>query len=436
MKRVRLAWDLLRTEGPGRLVERLADRREERRIRAGERAARPEDAVPPGARLPVLDVLVTPLAARWGGVPTQLAARLEEERKLRPTALLVPESGRWILRTACGFDRRRVRLGVARAGTDPWRFGMETVDVVREAARLVGAAVVNVEGAAGWSPDALGALVGPQRRLVLSLHDFALYCPRPNLVEEPSGRFCGYSRDPERCGACLSSTWSPPTGLVAKWRASSEALLSSVDAVVYPSEFLRRQHAALFPGAHPRLERVIAPPAPLPTAPGPSKAKRGGARERPFHAAFVGAYRTHKGARGFAALLRARRLGAHVAGHYRAGGLANRLEEGGVDLALLLSIWPETFGLTLSECRAAGVPVLAFSHGAIGERVAAEGGGILVPPEEGAEGVKATLSKLLAGEIEVPPFRGQGPGLSPSRAASERTDLYRALLAEPAGEHR
>lgn len=455
MRKASLAWSLVRAEGLRGLAERLADRRDERGWRAGEHEVLPEDAVPAGAEVPVLDVLSTPLSPRWGGVPTQLGARLGEERKLRSTALLAPDAGRWTLRTACGPELRRVRLAGLQDGTDPAWLGIGAVSAVHEAMRLTGAAVVNVEGAAGWSPEALVTLAGPGRRVVLSLHDFALFCPRPNLVEMPQGRFCGYSRDPERCRACLSATWSLPAGFVSGWRAASEELLSSVDAVVYPSDFLRRRHRELFPGARPRRERVIAPAPPAAVAASTTPAPRRAERGAPVHVAFVGAYRPHKGAAVFeellrresrragtrakwsilgsgdpALLVRARRLGGRVLGHYRAGSLASRLRQEEVDVALLLSIWPEAFGLTLSECRAAGVPVLAFAHGAIAERVEAGGGGVLVPPGEGAEGVATALANLLSGRLVVPPFRGETRGASAFQVASERADLYRTLLSE------
>ena len=455
MSRLRLAWDLLRAEGARGLAERAAERAAAFRARRLEREVAPGELLAGGETVPVLDVLATPLAPRFGGVPTQLGPRLAEEERLRPTALLRPEGGEWLLRVARGGDVRFARLGPCRAEGDPGRGLGAGVATVLEAARRIGARVVNLEGLAGWPPADLLPLAGEARKVVLSLHDFALFCPRPNLVEEPQARFCGYSREAARCRACLASSWSLPDGFVEEWRAASARLLSAAAAAVYPSEFLRRTHAELFPGATPSAERVVAPPSPVegpggPDAPGP---KPRDARS-PLGVAFVGAYRPHKGAFVFeevvrrmtgtspdrvhwsilgsgdpALLLRARGLGVRAAGHYRAGSLPRRLKEEGVDLALLLSIWPETFALTLSECRAAGVPVLAFAHGAIADRVADEGGGLLVPPAQGAEGVVAALRRLLAGE-EVPAFRGNGPLPSAARAASERVALYRLLLEE------
>jgi glycosyltransferase involved in cell wall biosynthesis len=455
LSRLRLAWDLFRAEGLRGLGERAGERAGERRERRAEREVAPESLPGPAAGIAVLDVLSTPLAARFGGVPTQLRPRLEEEGRLRPTALLSPEAGSWVLRTTRGGERLRARLGPGPAESGPAGGLGPGVETVRAAAERLGARIVNVEGVAGWSPAALASLAGAGRKLVVSLHDFALFCPRPNLVEEPSSRFCGYSRDSLRCRACLGATWDLPAGFVEAWREGSAALLSAADAVVYPSEFLRRRHAELFPPPAPRLERVIAPPSPAEAAHrGEAVGAAGPRRRGALHVAFVGAYRPHKGALVFEEvvrrasspgsprwsvfgsgeprlLLRAKRLGVRVLGHYRAGSLPRRLREERVDLALLLSIWPETFSLTLSECRAAGVPVLAFGHGAISERVAAEGGGILVPPAEGAEGVAAALAELHAGRV-VPPFRPAGPSPAAGGAAAERLALYRLLLGEAA----
>ena len=455
MRAVRLAWDLLRAEGPRGLGARLADRFDELRRRSVERTVSPEALTRAGTPVPVLDVLATPLAPRWGGIPTQLRARLEEEARLRPTALLSPEKGQWTLLTSHGGIRQRARLGPWQPVADPAESPRAAIGTLLEAVRLVGARLVNVEGVSGWPPGALLALAKGGPKVVISLHDFALFCPRPNLVEEPLFRFCDYSRNANRCRTCLSASWNLPGGFVEAWRASGEELLSSADAVVYPSEFLMRQHAILFPGARPRQERVIAPPAPGEGGVALSRPALKTEHDGPLHVAFVGAYRPHKGALVFEELLRrfqanqarplrwsilgsgdptllvrARRLGANVVGHYRAGGLTRLLHQERIDIALLLSVWPETFGLTLSECRAAGVPVLAFAHGAIGDRITAEGGGALVPPDQGAAGVEKLLLGLVSGEVAIPPFREGEAGPSAVHAASERISLYDALLGE------
>ena len=459
--RLRLAFDLLRAEGPRGHAERLVERLEELGLRLEETAVPPERLAEAVGNVRVLDVLASPPAPRWGGVPTQLLARRAEEERLGPTALVAPGADRWTLRATRDGARLRARLGpcgdVARSGWvggGPGAAGRAAAGAVAAAARRVGGGGVAAAGAPGGPPAARRARAGRGFRLVLSLHDFALFCPRPNLVEEPQARFCGYSTEAERCHACLATGWSLPAGFVEGWRRESSALLSEADAIVYPSRFLLARHAALFPGGRRGLERVIEPVAPGVDAGAPAPGTRPVGREGPAHVAFVGAFRPHKGAGIFRELVTRREVagrpvkwsilgsgdatlsraagsgGVRVAGHYRAGSLARRLREEGVDVALLLSVWPESYSLTLTECRAAGVPVMAFDHGAIADRIAAEGGGFVVPVENGAKGIAEMLEKVLSGELAVPPFQGGPAGACARGAAAERAELCRELLGE------
>jgi glycosyltransferase involved in cell wall biosynthesis len=96
-----------------------------------------------------------------------------------------------------------------------------------------------------------------------------------------------------------------------------------------------------------------------------------------------------------------------------------------VDLALLLSIWPEAYGLTLDECWRAGVPVIAFDHGAMAERVRRLGGGILVSPGEGAAGVARAVRQAVAGPAPAVPAPDVLP--DPGQAAAAHLELYRGL---------
>jgi glycosyltransferase involved in cell wall biosynthesis len=61
------------------------------------------------------------------------------------------------------------------------------------------------------------------------------------------------------------------------------------------------------------------------------------------------------------------------------------------DVALLPSIWPETWCFALSDCWRAGLPVVAFDLGAQAERIRATGRGALIPPGGSAAAVNAAL---------------------------------------------
>jgi glycosyltransferase involved in cell wall biosynthesis len=388
-----------------------------------------------------------PPAPRFGGVQAQWQTRLAAEEALGPVARLYPEAGgagdagayRLEVSTGPGGERRALhhpgRPPAPRALRDP-----DFEAAVAWAAERAGARALHVEGVAGLPPASLLRLAQEGLPLVLALHDFALFCPRPHLLEEPSRRFCGYCRDLDRCAACLGAA----PEFQSRWREAGGALLAAAAAAVFPSEFLERAHAELF-GPLPAGSRVI-PPALPPPGPLPGTPPAGPVR----HLAMVGGVQAHKGAEVFmdvverlaaggtdlswsaygggdpALLARLHRLGGRVRvrGYYGAGSLPRLLRRDRVDLALLPSIVPESFSLVLSECRAAGVPVLAFDLGAVGERLRQGGGGLAVPLESGAAGLATLAAAVIAGERTVPPLAAPA-GSEPGETAARWRDLYR-----------
>jgi glycosyltransferase involved in cell wall biosynthesis len=391
---MKTAWRVLKTEGLLAVRDRTLDRLAEARRRRSFTPA------PPGWRpepVPVLQISATPPAPRLGGVQAHLLRRLGSDAA--DTALLYPEAGGWRLEV----QGRSLTF----AGVPPSPIALEDADfeeAVRTAAGLLRAGAVHVEGLAGLPPGSLLRLRREGLNLSLALHDFAAFCPRPHLLERPQLRFCWYSRDLARCGRCLRQSWPVEDAWQAERREVAAELLASASTLLFPSEFLRRTYAELFPGLPPERQRILPPSegiAPLPPRkPGPVR-----------HAALVGGVQAHKGALVFEEVVRRlqgeeglrwsvygggdpeilgrlRRLPrVRVRGYYRSGILPGLLRRDGVDLALLLSIVPESYSLVLDECAAAGVPVVAFDLGAVGERLPRLGAGELVSLEAGAEGV-------------------------------------------------
>lgn len=476
--RVATAWRVLATEGvraaAGRARDRLAEARRRRSFASLDAFGSPLEVtlgLPPAA-FPLLVLAAAAPAARSGGVQAALLARLDAlEAAGRPVALLYPRSGAWRLELSDGALRRAAELPADAPPHPAALADAELERVVAWAVERCGARALQVEGVAGLPLGSLERLAGEGLPLVLAVHDFALFCPRPHLLEEPARRFCGYCRDLARCAACLAAGWpaaapvNPPdletlqelAGLQERRRELGAALLARAAAAVFPSEFLRRQHAALFPGALPERTAVIPPARPagplgerLPPAAGPDSGP-------PHCVALVGGAQAHKGAEVFAAaverlaglrdrgghdlaftvygggeaalLRRLRRLpGVGVRGYYRAGALPRLLRRDRIDLALLLSIVPESYSLALSECRLAGVPVVAFDHGAVADRIRAEGGGLLVDPAAGAAGVAERLAAIARGEAAVPPLAA-GLDLD-ADAAGRVADRWLALYRE------
>jgi len=440
---------VLRAEGVRAARDRALDRLEEARRRRSFRPARNDwtAAVP----VPVLALSAYPPEPRFGGVQVQWQARLASEEILGRIARLYPllESGGasgYRLEVAIREERRSLFRSAPplppRTLRDP---AFERA--VAWAAERVGARLLHVEGAAGLPPESLLTLARENGLgLLLSLHDFALFCPRPHLLEQPVQRFCDYCRDLPRCAACLGAT----PELQRRWRTAGAALLAAAAGVVFSSPFLERAHADLF-GPLPGRGWVVSPA--LPTC-GPLPGEPPGGPIR--HLALVGGVQPHKGAEIFlevlarlapaggtdlawsaygggdpALLARLRRAGVRLRGYYRPGALPALLRRDRIDLALLPSIVPESFSLVLSECRAAGVPVLAFDLGAVGERLREGGGGLTVPLAEGAAGLAALAAAVVAGERTIPPWRGPAEP-QPRQAAARWREIYRELAATAA----
>jgi glycosyltransferase involved in cell wall biosynthesis len=480
--KAKILWRVVRAEGMAAAVDRLRARLAESRRR---RSFRPAAAPPPGFTSAILNLAAAAPAPRLGGVQAQLLWRLEAEAARRPVALLYPEDragGRgYRLELQSGHERRALYLPSApRAAAAEPQAGTALADpelerAVAWAAAHCGATLLQVEGLAGMPLGSLQRLRQAGLRLVLAVHDFAAFCPRPHLLESlpppAPPHFCHYSRDALRCARCLGRDVAGlAPGYQALRRELARRLLASADAVVYPSTFLARTHDELFGGAGSAAGRVIAPagsPALLRSRPashsaGPPPSPRW--PQPPRHIAWVGAVQVHKGALVFEAavqrltaagrrlrltvygggdaaiLTRWRRLpGLRVRGYYRAGSLPALLRRDGVDLALLLSIVPESYGLTLDECAAAAVPVVAFDHGALAERIAAERSGLLLAasladdPAAAGAALAALLADLLDGRLEVPPPPiPPPPSASPHlpaavTAAGAWIELYRAL---------
>ncbi len=467
---MKLGARVLRSEGLVAFRDRVVDRALETYYRMSFHELGKEHVA-----VPILNVLASPPETRWGGVPAQFLNRMEEESRERPFALLYPTRDGYRLDVRQNEHRHFLNAKKLAQLSEVTLRDEAFETAVESAARRVGAKALHFEGLAGWPLSSLLNLRSAGFRLILSLHDFSLFCPRPNLIEHPSLKFCDYSTDLPRCATCLAASWALPIDYQSERRKLAASLLSSADALIFPSEFLRQKHADLFPGVvsakGAAVRRVIIEPA-VRLAVHSGQAV-GAKAEPPCHVpnplqriALVGAVKPHKGALVFEdvvsmlgsskdpgpsslswyvygsgdseILLRLRRLSRlKVRGYYRAGALPGLLAKDRIDLALILSIVPESYSQTLTECWAAGVPVLAFDLGAIGQRIAERGGGFLVALDKGASGIAEALSDIAAGRLSpsAPVSSGsgsQGPADSPGphdarAAATAHLNLYRDL---------
>jgi len=76
---------------------------------------------------------------------------------------------------------------------------------------------------------------------------------------------------------------------------------------------------------------------------------------------------------------RLRAAGVRVHGRYREADLGALIADSGAHAAFFPAIWPETWSFTLSAALHAGLPVIAFDHGAIAQRLRRMQRGTLLP---------------------------------------------------------
>jgi len=367
-------------------------------------AMRARGAFAKPAGFAILNVSAAGVSGRLGGVQVQLRARLRHERGLRNVALLHPGA----LELSAPFLHTRRMVGFSRTG-DLFSPAFETA--VLEAMTLTGARALHLEGTDGLPLGSALRLAESGIDVVLSVHDFSLFCARPHLLELPAGRFCFYSQDLDRCGRCLRETWDMTKDQQAERRRVGRRLLAIARGVIFPSRHLLEEHRRLF--SLPELAGEIVEPG----VPAPRALRVGGPRPA---VAWAGSVKRHKGAHlipdvvryagsqtrwhifggGDEDLLRAVRApNVTVHGYYRGGRLPSLLSRHRVGLVVLTSIVPETFGLVVSEAWMAGAAVAAFDLGAPGERIRSHGGGWLAPLESGAAGLAAIVQAWTSGRV-------------------------------------
>jgi glycosyltransferase involved in cell wall biosynthesis len=368
----------------------------------------------------ILNIAASGTSLRLGGVQAQLAARLDAERAFRSVALISPGV-----------------LDLSHPSRHTRRVSPRIETAIREAIDITGARTIHFEGMHGVSFDGALRLIDDGFDVIVSVHDFALFCARPHLIEEPAGTFCFYSDDFDRCHRCLSQTSSVSAGEQRDRRALARQILARARRVIFPSQFLLDQHRELF--ALPNLAGAVIEPAVR------ARIKSGRDARVPGQSiAYAGSVKRHKGAHLMAEL--ARRTGAAlhifgggdedllrelraipnvtVHGYYRAGELPSLLRQHEVGLVVVPSIWPEAHCLVISEAWLAGAAVVAFDLGAQAERIRAHGGGWLAPLERGADGLAAIVEEWPAGRITATAPRDIA---SPLNAARAHVDFYQTL---------
>lgn len=293
----------------------------------------------------------------------------------------------------------------------------ELVAVLRQA----GIAAVEIHHTLGHDPavfDLADRLGVPYD---LTVHDYGLICPRVNLVDG-TGRYCG-EPDLTACERCTADPddRADPDLTVSALRRRTRALVAGARRVTVPTQDvaarLARHTAPRLIDVHPW--ETVEPPRrhPGPPAGQPWPQRPPGARWR---VCTIGAIGTQKGYDVLLACARdtvARDLPLEfvvvgfseedpplfetgrifVTGRFSEEEAVELVRAQHAHIAFLPSISPETWCYALSTAWRAGLEVVAFELGALGERIRHAGGGHLLPPDLDP----ATINDRLLGILDA-----------------------------------
>ena len=289
--------------------------------------------------------------------------------------------------------------------------------------------------------------------VVVTVHDYYLLCPNYNLLDK-SARFCQLPTDEQRCSACLASRKDLTAGFsLTRWRDRIREKLAFADMLVFPSRAAHDVFAQVYQADQ---YRIIPHGVEVGHSASGSHDCEGEAERTPektaaFSVCFLGYPAPQKGKhlmeQAVPDLVRegvkVHFLGSRAEdwppewkifgdslvfhGPYPRKEAVAILTQLSPHLVLLPSPWPETFGYVLSEAMAAGVPVVVPPLGALAERVAETGAGVIMEEVSPEALVRAVLSVRDAPDRYIEILRQAG-GSGP-KSVEEMVEDYRNLYS-------
>jgi glycosyltransferase involved in cell wall biosynthesis len=225
---------------------------------------------------------------------------------------------------------------------------------------------------------------------VFSAHDFFLVCSRYNLLNHEQV-FCDIgNKSISACDICLRISEGVPAGAQQTRRAFVVEMIKSIDVFLFGTAYSEALTVKIYPEMQRHRRAVLGIPMPSNAAPDmPPERERG--EDAPLVVAILGNFLRSKGADAIMSIMEEANpqlftfhlLGNAEAqyaevfakwnkpnvvyhGRYAPGDLALLA---GADVALHLSIWPETYCISLSEVWQAGLIPIVSDIGALGDRV-------------------------------------------------------------------
>lgn len=255
--------------------------------------------------------------------------------------------------------------------------------------------------------------------VAFSFHDFYSVCPTVKLLDDAM-QYCG-GNCTSGDGPCVPELWPPAQlqGLkhnrVLHWRSMMSSALQHCDAFVTTTSEAKDIISRHIPAVRDKEFAVIPHGRDFKGFGGSAEPPKPG---EPIKVLVLGNTSRAKGAQLYSDIktidldnsVEFHFLGATEAGLNRNTGVFHgAYDRNSVDdliagiapnFAAILSIWPETYCHTLTECWAAGLPVLGLDVGAVGERIRAHEAGWLAPLGATPAELLSLMQKIGADEYD------------------------------------
>lgn len=214
---------------------------------------------------------------------------------------------------------------------------------------------------------------------IFSMHDYYSVCP--NITKLYKNKVYCDKPTNEMCKNCLKYTMDLNNNILDNWHDCYKELFNNVDKIITPSENTKEEIKKTYDISCDVIEHGV-----------DFKHKKSILdidNVKKYDVAFVGAIGIHKGRNILSDMILKGKLGKirihlfgiidrfnkenskHYINHgpYKRNELSKLLKENNIKLVCMFSICPETYSYTLTECIAAGVPVLGINLGAVGDRI-------------------------------------------------------------------
>jgi glycosyltransferase involved in cell wall biosynthesis len=286
---------------------------------------------------------------------------------------------------------------------------------------------------------------------IFTYQDFWTACTRFNLVDQ-NGLYCNIAERPHTiCDVCLLKSEGKHPGSQSLRREFFAEVLQSFDRTIANTPSTIDICRGIYPELPPEKFSTLGLPVPHPSTrlkDVESRTKAVDTEVQPLRAVFLGNFTRHKGAETFLETAAAMRndnvvftvCGAVFIAEQETKALPNVVVEGGFepgeldltrfDVSLHLSIWPETYCITLSEAWQAGLAPIVTACGALSDRVTDGVDGFQIPI--GGAGELMVILRRLCNPRELARIKANiGPHLwlTPTQHAASLTSVYAELIA-------